>query len=170
MSTTSVSTHKLNDNGKQELVLQRVFDAPRELVFNAWTDPEQVVKWWGPKGWTTTNTRMEVRPGGLWHFCMRSDADGMEAWSKLVYREIVPPERLVSVVSFSDAEGNAAPGMPELEVTVEFAEQDGRTHMTYRTLFESEEQLRELTAMGMVVGFRESWEKLDAVLGQTAWV
>ena len=114
------------------LVITRVFDAPRDLVWQACTDPERLKHWWGPKGFTWVSSKMDLRPGGLFHYCMRSP-DGHEMWGKFAYREIAPPERLVFVNSFSDKDGNStrhpwSPSWP-LEVlnTQTFTEHDGKT-------------------------------------------
>src|SRR5688572_14315151 len=87
------------------LVITRTFDAPRALLFDAWTDPERMMQWWGPKGFTTTDCTIDLRPGGTIHFRM-SSPDGFEIWCGGVYREIVPPERVVCTSYFSDADGN----------------------------------------------------------------
>ena len=119
---------------EQELVITRVFDAPRELVFKAWTEPEHFVRWWGPKGYTTPFCSIDLRPGGVMHHCMRSP-EGREVWTKGVFREIVVPERIVLTDSFADAEGNVVSpthyGMSsdwplETLLTVTFDEQAGR--------------------------------------------
>ena len=86
------------------LVIERVFDAPRELVWKAWTDPEQVMRWWGPKGYTSPAAEIDFRVGGKYLFAMRSPEfqEGRDLWSTGVYREIVPLERLVCTNSFAD--------------------------------------------------------------------
>lgn len=120
------------------LELTRVIDAPPGRVFSAWTDPEQVKRWWGPNGFTTPACRIDPRPGGIWHSCMRSP-DGRDYWSKGVYREIVQGERIVTTDFFSDEAGNRVPasqyGMSadwpeETVIAVDFAEQDGKTRLT----------------------------------------
>jgi len=117
-----------------ELVIRRIFDAPRRLVFDAWTDPEHLARWWGPQGFTIIACKAEVRPGGVWHRTMRSP-EGNVIRKHGVYREIVVPERLVFTYVSDDAEGN--PGPPTL-VTVTFADGGGKTRLTLRqTLFES---------------------------------
>src|SRR5450432_1874612 len=88
-----------------EFVISRTFDAPRSLVFNAWTDPEHLMKWWGPKGLTMLSSKLDLRPGGVFLYGMRTP-DGRDMWGKWVFREIVTPQRLVFVVSFADADGN----------------------------------------------------------------
>ncbi|EQA36019.1 hypothetical protein LEP1GSC047_0363 [Leptospira inadai serovar Lyme str. 10] len=85
----------------KEFIVSRVFDAPRDLVWKAWTEPERMAKWWGPKGFILGVIKLDLRPGGVFHYSMKSP-DGFEMWGKLVYREITPPERIVFVVSFSD--------------------------------------------------------------------
>ena len=124
----------------QELVITRVFDAPRELVFKAWTEPERLMRWWAPKGCTTPYLRIDPRVGGVFHYCMRLP-EGRDIWGIGVYREIVEPERIVYTDAFADADGNpvspAHYGMspshpPETLVTVTFAEQEGKTMLTLR--------------------------------------
>lgn len=95
-----------NDQADRPFVITRVFDAPRELVWSAWTRQENLARWFGPKGVTIPHCRLDLRVGGVFHYCMRSP-DGSEHWGRWVFREIVPPERLVFVVSFADASGNA---------------------------------------------------------------
>lgn len=115
-----------------ELRITRVFEAPRELVFQAWMDVERLARWWGPQGFTWVSGKLDLRPGGVFHYCMRAP-DGLEVWGKFVYREIVKPERLVFVNSFSDANGNTirAPFSADwpLEIlnTLTLAEYGGKT-------------------------------------------
>ena len=89
-----------------EFVVTRVFDAPLEQVWKALTEAERLVRWWRPKGFTIAHATLDLRPGGVFHYSMRSP-DGHEMWGKFVYREVVAPEKLVFVVSFSDEAGNA---------------------------------------------------------------
>lgn len=119
---------------ERELVITRVFDAPRPLVFKAWTEPDRLVRWWGPQGFTTPSCTMDVRPGGAFRFCMRSP-EGTDHWLRGVYREIVEPERLVLTWAWEDAERK--PGR-ETVLTVTFAEQGAKTKLTLRqAVFES---------------------------------
>lgn len=131
-------TEKNQNAGERELIITRIFDAPRELVWKAWTDPERVKRWWGPKGFTSPVSKIDLRVSGVYLNCMRS-LDGQDYWGTGVYREIVEPERIVYTDSFSDAEGNLVPasnyGMSgdwplELLVTVTFEEHEGKTKMT----------------------------------------
>jgi len=117
-----------------ELVITRIFDAPRPLVFKLWTEPEHLMHWWGPRGFTPISGRMDVRQGGRWSRLMRSP-DGSVVRKHGVYRELVAPERLVLTYITDDAAGN--PG-PETLVTVTFADHDGKTRLTlHQTGFQS---------------------------------
>ena len=122
---------------QKDFAISRTFDAPRELVWRANTECEHMMHWWGPKGFTMAVCKLDLRPGGTLHYCLRSP-DGYEMWGKLVYREIVAPERLVVVVSFSDEKGGitrhpmSATWPLEMLSTTTFAEQNGKTTMTIR--------------------------------------
>lgn len=114
----------------REFTIVREFDAPRELVFKAWTDPAQAAKWWGPRNFTTppSSVSMDVRPGGKYRATMISDVDGTQYPTSGSYREVVEPERLV--FTWGDPTGD---GSPEREsvVTVTFAENGDKTTMTF---------------------------------------
>lgn len=123
-----------------ELVITRVFDAPRELVWKTWTEPERVKLWWGPGGFTAPVCRSDFRVGGIYLYCMRSPL-GKDYWSTGVFREIVYPERIVATDSFADKQGHIVPasfyGMNpayplEMLVSVTFEELDGRTRLTLK--------------------------------------
>jgi uncharacterized protein YndB with AHSA1/START domain len=145
----------------RELVITRVFDAPRELVWLAWTDPSHVVHWWGPHGFTATIRQMDVRPGGVWLF-VNHGPDGVDYENKIVYREIVKPERLVYIRG--GGEGNR---LPPFEVTVTFDEQGTQTRLTMRTLFESgAERDRVVKEYGASEGARQTLERLAQYLAQ----
>jgi len=125
---------------QQDLVITRTFDAPRDLVWKAWTEPEAMKRWWGPKGFTVPHCIIDFRVGGRTLYCMRSP-EGNDFWSTGVYREIVPGERIVTTDCFADEKGNVVPaahyGMSEsfpleMLVTVTFEEMDGKTRMTMR--------------------------------------
>ncbi len=129
---------------EQELVITRIFNASRDLVWKAWADPEQAMRWWGPKLFTSPSCKIDFRVGGKYLFCMRSDS-GPEAWQKGiwstgVYKEIVPMEKIVCTDCFADERGNVVPathyGMGadfplEMLVTVTFEKYEGnKTKMT----------------------------------------
>lgn len=124
----------VSESAERELVITRVFDAPRHLVFKAWTEPEHIAHWRGPKGYTTTVIDMDLRPGGAYRYRMRS-LDGTDRWLRGVYREIAEPERLVFTYAWEDEDGRPR---HETLVTVTFEELDGKTRLTLRhSLFES---------------------------------
>ena len=132
------SSSPANEPAKQALVITRVFDASRDLVFKAWTEPERLIRWWGPKGFTTPFCKIDFRPGGVFHNCMRSP-EGRDFCGKGVYREVVEPERIVFTDFFVDEKGDPVPatyyGMSpswpaETLVTVTFAEHEGKMKLT----------------------------------------
>jgi len=92
------------DHDHHRFAISRMFDAPRELVFSLWSDPNHLRRWWGPKGSLISFSKMDFRPGGQFLYGLRMP-DGQEMWGKFVYREILPPERLVFVTSFADQYG-----------------------------------------------------------------
>jgi uncharacterized protein YndB with AHSA1/START domain len=149
---------------KNELTITRVFDASREKVWKAWTAPEEVKKWWGPKNFTSPVSKIDLRVGGKYLHCMRGP-DGKDYWSTGVYREIVPMERLVVTDSFADEKGNVVPASHygitgdfplELLVTVTFEELGNKTKMLLRHEGIPEGMMRELTE----TGWSESFDKL----------
>jgi uncharacterized protein YndB with AHSA1/START domain len=116
------------------LVIERIFDAPRELVFKAWTESEHMAKWFGPRGFKSTVLKNELRPGGAYRIHMMGP-DG-DHWLQGVYREIRGPERLVMVGSWADAQGN--PTRPETTLTLIFEDLNGKTKLTlHNAIFES---------------------------------
>ncbi|MEK8130007.1 SRPBCC domain-containing protein [Paenibacillus filicis] len=122
---------------QDELVIIRVLDAPRDLVFQVWSEADHLKHWWGPAGFEWVYAKLDFRPGGAFHYNMRAP-QGFEMWGKFVYLEIEAPERIVFVNSFSDAEGNTvrAPfnsAFPlEVRNVITFTEQDGKTTVTLR--------------------------------------
>lgn len=126
------------DTRSADFVISRVFDAPRELVWKCFTDPEHMRQWWGPKGVTVPTSKMDLRPGGTYHYAMKTP-DGALMWGKMVYREISPRDRIVFINSFSDEAGGTtrhpmAPTWP-LEMLSVFTFEDtpdGKTRFTVR--------------------------------------
>lgn len=136
----------------REMLITRYFDAPRELVFKAHTDPALIPLWWGPRSTTTIVDKMDVRPGGRYRFIHRND-DGSEYVFGGEFQEITPPERLVQT---SELEG--MPG--SILETMTFAEQNGQTILTIVELCESQEQRDAVLASGMEEGLNESYDRL----------
>jgi uncharacterized protein YndB with AHSA1/START domain len=165
MTKKNSTTTTVTRPSEREFVMERLFDAPRELVWQAWTKPEHLVHWWGPKGWTLPVCKIDFRPGGIWHYCMRGPA-GEESWGKAVYREIVEPERIVYLDTFADEEGNPVEGMPEMVITVTFEALEGKTKVTAHAQFASAADLESVLAMGMVEGLTQTWDRLEAYLAQ----
>jgi uncharacterized protein YndB with AHSA1/START domain len=162
-------------SGDRPFVISRTFDAPRALVWKAWTETEHLMKWFGPKGFTMPFAKNDLRPGGVFHYGLRSP-DGHEIWGKWTYREIVEPERLVVVVSFSDEKGGVtrhpmAPDWPmETLSTTNFTEQDGRTTITLRwEPLNATERERQAFAAGhesMRQGWTGTMDQLEAFLAK----
>src|SRR5882672_2745830 len=125
MTASSLRSSQL-DTTDREITATRIFDAPRELVFEAWTDPKHIAQWWGPNGFTNTIHSMDVRPGGEWDFIMHGP-DGTNYKNKNVYLEVVRPERLV----YDHAT------WPVHRVTVTFDDLGEKTRLTMQMLFES---------------------------------
>ena len=117
------------------LVITRVFDAPRSMVFKAWTERDHLAQWFGPRGFTMTMCQMDLRPGGTYRFGMRS-TEGSDHWLKGVYREIVEPEKLAFTYAWTDSEGN--PTRPETLLVLTFDDDQGKTRFTlHQSVFES---------------------------------
>jgi uncharacterized protein YndB with AHSA1/START domain len=117
------------------LVIERIFDAPSSLVFKAWTEPEHMVQWFGPRGFTSTILQSELRSGGAYRIHMRGP-EGDDHWTQGIFREIVEPERLVMSGNWADSAGN--PTSPETILTLTFQEHEGKTKLTlHQAVFES---------------------------------
>lgn len=152
----------------EDIVITRTYDAPRSLVFRAWTDPQWVMKWWGPEHFTSPSAVIDLRVGGKYVFCMRAP-DGTDLYSCGIFQEIDPPSRLVMTDSFSDAGGNVvsptaygmSPDIPdEFLVTVTFEENDGKTTMSVRHSGMPASEMREMTSLG----WSTQLDKLGAAL------
>ena len=146
----------------RELVITRVFAAPRELVFTTWTEPQHVVRWWGPRGCTTTIREMDVRPGGVWRYVMHAP-DGVDDDNRIRYREVVAPSRFVRTERWEDWD----PG--ETVVTTELVESGGKTIMTTSMVFPSQ-AVRDVVMKGGLTpkGTSEFYDRLEALLGSIA--
>jgi uncharacterized protein YndB with AHSA1/START domain len=119
---------------ERELVITRIFDAPRNLVFKAWTEPHHLVHWYGPRGFTVPSYTLDLQPGGAWRSCMLSP-EGREYWVRGVFREIVEPERLVFTYAHENEDGVRG---HEMLVTVTFVDHGEKTKLTlHQAIFES---------------------------------
>lgn len=139
----------------QELVMERIFDAPRELVWKVMNDPERVTNWWGPHGYTTTVVEMDVRPGGRWRW-INHTAGGEDAPFKGEYLEVVPHERIVRTEIFD------IPGFDDRVAidTIIFEDLGNRTKVTARSRFPSVEDLEGALSMGMIGGALDTYDRL----------
>jgi uncharacterized protein YndB with AHSA1/START domain len=143
----------------REIHIERVFDAPRDKVFAAFTNPELIPEWWGPRGTTTIVEEMDVRPGGNWRFVGRS-ADGSETAFRGTYREITPPERIVQTF-----EWEGMPGHVSVETAV-FEDLGDRTRLVATSLFHTTEERDGMLHSGMEGGMNETYDRLDEVLAR----
>jgi uncharacterized protein YndB with AHSA1/START domain len=140
-----------------DLTITRVFDAPRDLVFEVWTNPDHLAKWWGPTGFVVESCTVKLAEGGRWRFCMRDSAERAEHWARGVYHEIRRPERLV--FSFAWEEPKGTPGHDTL-VTIAFDDLDGKTEMTFhQAIFEAVE-----SRDGHAEGWAETFHDLTVYL------
>lgn len=145
--------------GKQEIFLTREFDAPRELVFRAYTDPALIVQWWGPRYLTTTVDKLEARPGGRWRFVQR-DPEGNEHGFHGVFHEVIAPERIVQTFEYE-----GMPGHVLLE-TATFEDLGGRTRVIGQSVFQSVEARDGMVMSGMEEGTAESNDRLAELLAK----
>jgi len=154
---TTATTTVYSDGG--DLVFERTFDAPRELIWKAFTDPELIPRWWGPHGTTTTVAEMDVRPGGSWRYVSHADdRDDVAFYGE--YLEVEPPERIKWTFLF-EVEGIGAQGGPE---TITFDDIGGKTKVTAISHMGSIEAIEGALATGMVGGAIETWDRLEALL------
>ena len=143
--------------GKQEIVITRVFDAPRELVFKAYTDPKLLPQWFGPRDYTTIVDKMEARPGGLWRFVQRNQ-DGEEFAFHGVHHDIVPPERIVATFEYEGVPGHV------LLQTLTLEPQGQKTRLVEQLLFQSVADRDGMVASGMQRGSDDSMDRMAEIL------
>lgn len=139
--------------GDREIVVTRIFDAPRELVFDAWTKEEHLSKWWGPQGFTLTSRKFELKPGGTWQFVMHGP-DGMDYPNTNVFVEVVSPERIVFRHTV----------FPRFVATAAFEDLEGKTKLTYRTVFEETADTFDKVKTYAVPGAEQTMDRLEALL------
>jgi uncharacterized protein YndB with AHSA1/START domain len=152
----SEETLSLSLPSDREIVMTRVFNAPRHLVFEAHTKPEHFRSWWGPSGYTLPVCDMDFRPGGKWRFVSRS-AEGQEDAFRGEFREIVPPERIVWTF-----EWEGLPGHISVETLVFEEVEAGKTRLVATSVFDSKEDRDGMVESGMEAGASETWDRLAA--------
>lgn len=163
---TNEVTHKIEGN---VLHIERTFDAPVELVFDAWTNEDALKEWWSPEGFTIPVSKMDFREGGQWHYMMLGGPDmgdfaNFEAWGLAKFVEIDPPKKLVWENGPSNPEGTFNPEFPHGIWSAEFNETDGKTTVISRLEHESEEAVVATVNMGMIEGHTSALIKLDNYL------
>src|SRR5438552_17922551 len=160
MAAASESKTKVTLPADPEILITRQFDAPRDLVFKAMTDPDPIGRWWGPRNYETVVDKMDVRPGGTWRFIHRQ-ADGTEFAFRGEYREVVPPERIVQTFEFEPMAGHISVDTLTLEDIG-----DGRTRVRVRSVFASKEDRDAVLSSGMESGANETYDRLAEILAE----
>jgi uncharacterized protein YndB with AHSA1/START domain len=145
----------------REIRVEREFDAPRDQVFAAYTDPELIPQWWGPRDTTTVVDQMDVRPGGSWRFVMRG-SDGTESGFRGTYREVTPPERIVQTFEWEPMAGHVS------VETATFEDLGDRTRVVTTSIFHTTEERDGMLASGMEGGLNETYDRLDEVLAMSS--
>jgi uncharacterized protein YndB with AHSA1/START domain len=158
---TNTGTVQIITPTERETVLTRVFDAPRNLVFDAWTKPELLKLWYGPRGWSLAVCEIDLRVGGAFRFVSHR-ADGKDIGQFGVYREIVPPERLVYTEKWEDWD------VGEVLVTTVLVEQGGKTTLTSTMLYPSQEVRDKILKSGLERGAAETYDRLAEYLASIA--
>ena len=144
----------MDSKSNRSLRITRILNAPRELVWEVWTNPEHIAKWWGPNGFTNTIDKMEVKPGGEWTFVMRGP-DGVDYRNESVFTEVVEPER----IGFKHMTG------PKFQATVNFIDLGNKTELTWEMVFDTPEELQNVVKVFKAdEGLKQNVEKLDKYL------
>ncbi|MES2167328.1 MAG: SRPBCC domain-containing protein [Pseudomonadota bacterium] len=169
----SAQSAAIAETFSKEFVIERLFDAPRDLVWKVFTQRDHLMKWWGPKGFKMIVGNLDLKPGGIFHYGMQAP-DGSEMWGKWVFREVVKPERLVFISSFSDKDAGLtrhpmAPTWPiEMLATATFIDRDGKTLLVNRVVALNASDEERATFEGnfasMTQGYGGTWDQLAAYL------
>ncbi|MGH7196654.1 MAG: SRPBCC domain-containing protein [Candidatus Saccharimonadales bacterium] len=152
------------------LTLERTINAPKDKVWEAWTNPDVFAKWWGPRGWETTVKHMDFNPGGYLLYGMKCVDEnqgewyGQESWGKMEYEAIDPQASFTYTDYFTDENGKVTEGMPAAKATVAFEEVDGKTKMTNVTTYPTEAELTKVLEMGMEEGIKQTIDRLEELL------
>lgn len=156
---------------RKTLIVERTFNAPRNKVWEAFTNPELLAKWWGPRGWETEIKHMDFSDGGHWHYGMKctdpaqEDWYGKTSWGKSIYKNITPQDSFEYTDMFCDENGTTTPGMPVSHTKLTFKDDGGATILTSKTEYETPEALAQVIEMGMEEGLSQTWDRLDQFLG-----
>ena len=150
-------TELIVEPGKQEILMTRTFDAPRDLVFKVTTDPELIPRWWGPRYLATSVDVMDVRPGGKWRFVQRDQEGNVHAFHG-VYHDISAPERLVCTFEYEGVPGHV------LLQTATYEDVGGKTKLTMQSVFQSVADRDGMVEAGMETGARDMMERIEELL------
>ena len=153
-----------------ELVIERTFNAPIEKVWEAFTDPDKFVQWWGPRGWNTTLKEAEFKDGGWFTYGMKcedpeqKDWYGQESWGKMVFSDLDEPNGFKYTDYFCDENGVVNDMLPVTDNIMKFTEEDGKTRITSIGVYKSAEDLQKVLDMGMEEGLKQTWDRLEEYL------
>jgi uncharacterized protein YndB with AHSA1/START domain len=156
---SAITTTVLSTPSDREIVSERIFDAPRERVFAAYTNPELIPEWWGPRRMTTIVDQMDVRAGGAWRFIAR-EPNGEEIGFRGIYREVTPPEEIVQTFEWEGMPGHV------IVETATFEDLGGRTKVTTTSLFHTTEERDGMLASGMERGLTETHDRMAELLAR----
>lgn len=155
------------DAKTHSMTIHRQFAAPRALVWDCYTKPELLDRWYAPVPLTAKTKSMDFRPGGHWHFAMITP-DGQTYWSRLDYRTITPIDGYTGLDGFSNADGGLVEGMPQSSLEVRFQDEGSRTQVVSQVQYSSGEALQQVIDMGVEAGIASTMERLDALLLELA--
>jgi len=162
----------ITDAENNTLIFERVFAAPHERVWAAWTQAEQLAQWWGPRGWVTTVKEFDFRPGGhlLYGMTCEDPAQGnfygRTEWAKSAYKTIDEPRSFSYTDYFTDENGTVNDTMPTMDITMEFAAVETGTKVRSTSVFASREAYEQTLAMGVAEGVGQTWDRLSELLAQ----
>lgn len=152
---------KVSDTADREMIISRLLNAPRELVFRVWTDPKHIDKWWGPNGFTNTFQEMNVKPGGVTRFIMHGP-NGVDYPNRIIYKEVIKPEKIVYVHD-SDIDNDPS----RFETTVTFESQGNKTLITLRAVFVTAEEYQKVVKeYGAIEGANQTLNRFEEFLLQ----
>lgn len=165
-------TKVTKDLENKKLIIERVFDAPKDKVWKAYADQAWFEKWWGPEGWETKVKEFNFEPGGRVHYDMKCVDEnqgewfGKSSWGLMDIQSVDAPNSFTYVDYFSDENGTLNKEMPTLRITNEFIEEDGKTRMVSTSVADNAEQIEELIKMGMLEGYDSQMDKLDKIFAE----
>ena len=165
MSKTQTVISK--DAANKKLVVTRSFDAPRSLVWKAWTESSLLDQWWAPKPWKAETKSLELHTGGMWLYCMLGP-DGTKSWSRVDFETVTPESSFTATVIFCDENGIVDESFPSMHWDVTFESTGESTSMTVTITFSAEADMKQLIEMGFEQGFTMGLGNLDELLAKEA--